>query len=318
MANQRRFRFGVVNETVLPPTAWLDHVRQVEQLGFDTFLIRDHFVPDFFGDQLAPLPALAAAAAATTRLRVGTLVLDNDYRHPVMLAKEAATVDYLSGGRLELGLGAGWLRSEYQAAGMTFERAGVRIDRLQEAIKITKGLFGEDPFTFNGDHYQVDALNGMPKPVQNPHPPLLIGGGKPRMLRLAGREADIVSLLTTSVASGTLKDDPTERLASSVEQKIGWIREGAGERFPDIELNLIPTVLFSNDRSDTAQQLIKRRNWDVSVDDVLEMPSLFIGTLDEIIEQMCRRRDQFGFSYYVISDTDIEMFTPIVARLSGS
>jgi probable F420-dependent oxidoreductase len=302
---------------MLSADGWIEHVREVERLGYDTFLIRDHFLSDFFGDQLAPIPALLAAASATSQLRVGTLVIDNDYRHPVMLAKEAATVDYLSGGRLELGLGAGWLRKEYEAAGMQFDRAGVRIDRLEEAIQIINLLFRDVEVNFAGDHYQVSGITIAPKPTQRPRPPLLIGGGKPRMLRLAGREADIVSLLTTSVASGTVVDDPTERLASTVEQKVGWIREGAGDRFTDIELNLIPTILFSNDREAVAQDLINRRGWDVSVSDVFEMPSVFIGTLDEIVDQMRRRRDRFGFSYYVISDAEMDAFAPILARLSG-
>src|SRR5689334_5596624 len=138
---QRRFRFGVINESMYPADAWLAHVRHIEALGYATFLIRDHFVPDFFGDQYAPLVALMAAASATTTLRIGSLVLDNDYRHPVMLAKEAATLDVLSGGRLELGLGAGWLRSEYNRAGLPFEAAGARISRLEEAIAIIRGLW---------------------------------------------------------------------------------------------------------------------------------------------------------------------------------
>jgi probable F420-dependent oxidoreductase len=312
----RPFRFGIINEQVKPREEWLAHVRRAEALGYDTFLIRDHFVPDFFGDQLAPLVALMAAASATTRLHVGTLVLDNDYRHPVMLAKEAATLDMLSGGRFELGIGAGWLRTEYEQAGMSFDSASVRISRLEEALHIIKGLFGDAPFSFSGQHYTIHNLNGCPKPACRP--PLLIGAGQKRMLMLAGREADIVGILTTSVASGTLSDDPTERLAASVRQKIEWIRDGAGERFSQIELCLIPTIAITDDRRRWAEQHIAENGWEgIAVEDVLDMPSRFIGTLDEIASDMLARREQYGFSYYVIADRYMETAAPLVERLSG-
>jgi probable F420-dependent oxidoreductase len=318
MANHRPFRFGVISEQVLPATEWLEHVQRVEKFGFDTFLIRDHFVPDFFGDQLAPLPALMAAAMATTKLRVGTLVLDNDYRHPVMLAKEAATIDYLSGGRLELGIGAGWLRREYESAGIPFERTGLRIDRLIESIQVLKGLLGGGPFSFNGEHYSIADLEIVPRPAQQPRLPILIGAGKPRMLRLAGREADIVSILTTSVVSGTLAADPSERLAGEVARKLEHVREGAGDRFDQIELNLIPTVQLVDDRDATVRQFRVERGWDdLSDRDVLEMPSVFIGSLDEIVQDMRERRERYGFSYYVFSDTQIDTAAPIVERLAG-
>ena len=314
----RPFRFGVINEMPLPSAEWLSHVKHVEDLGYATFLIRDHFVPDFFGEQFAPLIALTAAAGVTSRLRIGTIVIDNDYRHPVMLAKEAATLDFLSGGRLELGLGAGWLEREYESAGMTYDRAGVRIDRLSEAIQVVKGLFGDGPFCFAGSHYRIDRLDVFPKPVQRPHPPILIGGGKRRVLTLAGREADIVGILTTSVATGTVIDDPSERVAPAIREKLDWIRAGAGDRFDQIELSLIPTLLVTDDAPGRAAQLIEDRSWDgITVDDVLAMPSLLIGTLEEIVETIRQRRDEFGFSYYIVSDKIAEAFAPIVERLAG-
>ncbi len=316
MQSPHPFRFGVINEIMKPREDWLAHVQRVEALGYATFLMRDHFVPDFFGDQFAPLVAMMAAASATTRLRVGTLVIDNDYRHPVMLAKEAATLDYLSGGRFELGLGAGWLRNEYEQAGMAFDTARVRISRLEEAIQVIKGLWAEATLNFSGAHYQVQALNGFPKPAHRP--PLLIGAGQKRMLMLAGREADIVGLLTTSVASGTLSDDPTERLAESVRQKLAWIREGAGERFEQIELSLIPQLVIRDDRRKEAEAMIAKRGWQgIRVEDVLEMPSVFIGTMDEIAQQMVARREQYGFSYYVIPDARMEEAAALVKRLAG-
>jgi len=318
MTHPRPFRFGIVNERAHAPGAWTAQARRAENEGYATFLIRDHFVADPFGDQLAPIAALATAAAVTTRLRVGTLVIDNDYRHPVVLAKEAATLDVLSDGRFELGLGAGWLRAEYDKAGLSFDPAGVRIGRLEEAIHVIKGLFGKEPLTFAGRHYTIDALNGFPKPVQPPHPPILVGGGSPRILRLAGRLADTVGVLTASVATGVQVDDPADRLASRMVEKLAWIREGAGERFDGLELSLVIAPLVTDARRARADVLIRERGWTgVTVDDVLAMPSIFIGPVEQIVEEMLARRAEYGFSYYVIADRHLDAFGPIVARLTG-
>ena len=315
MSKRHPFRFGVINEQMKAPSAWFDHVRRVEALGYTTLLLRDHFVPDFFGDQYAPLVALMAAASVTTTLRLGTMVIDNDYRHPVMLAKEAATLDCLSGGRFELGIGAGWLRTEYEQAGLPFDRAGVRIDRLEESIRVMKGIWAEAPTTFAGQHYQVTGINGVPKPLQRPHPPLLIGGGKERMLKLAGREADIVGILTSDVSSGTLISDIRERMAAAVQQKIDWIRQGAGDRFDQIELSLIPTIIFTDDRRSHIESLIRQQGWDITVEAVLQMPSMLIGSVEEMAQDLQTRRESYGFSYYVVADDQMEAFAPVVARL---
>ena len=316
MSKRHPFRFGVINEQMKAPAAWFDHVRRVEALGYSTLLLRDHFVPDFFGDQYAPLVALMAAASVTTTLRLGTMVIDNDYRHPVMLAKEAATLDCFSGGRFELGIGAGWLRTEYEQAGLPFDRAGVRIDRLEESIRVLKGLWAEEPVTFAGQHYQVTGLTGVPKPLQRPHPPLLIGGGKERMLKLAGREADIVGILTSDVSSGTLISDIRERMAAAVQQKIDWIRQGAGVRFEQIELSLIPTITFTDNRRNYIETFIHQQSWDVTVEDVLQMPSMLIGSIEEMVRDLKPRRETYGFSYYVVADDQMEAFAPVVAHLS--
>jgi len=259
MSKHHTFRFGIINEHMTTREAWLAGAQRAETLGYATFLIRDHFAPDFFGDQFAPFAALMAAAMVTTTLRVGTLVIGNDYRHPVVLAKEAATLDLLSGGRFELGIGAGWLRSEYDQAGMSYDAAGLRVSRLAEAVRVVKGLFGCKPLNHDGKHYTIRGLNGYPKPAQRQGVPLLIGGGHQRVLTLAGREADIVGILTSSVASGTMTQDPAERLPESVSQKLEWVRQGAGERIGAIELNLVPSfivtavkVLPSNTYADVA------------------------------------------------------------------
>ncbi|MDZ4719234.1 MAG: TIGR03621 family F420-dependent LLM class oxidoreductase [Roseiflexaceae bacterium] len=315
---QHRFRFGVINEQIPAPADWFATVGQIEQLGYATLLIRDHFIADVFGDQLGPIAALAAAAAATTTLRVGTLVFDNDYRHPVLLAKECATIDYLSGGRFELGIGAGWLRAEYDQAGMPFETAGVRIDRFEEGLQVIKGMWADEPLTFTGKHYRIEALNGTPKPLQQPHPPILIGGGQRRMLTLAGREADIVSILTTSVASGAMVQVMSERTPDGVRQKLAWVRAGAGERFPEIELSLIPSIVITDTRRATTEAFIHSRSWDgVSVENVWAMPSVLIGSVEQIVDELQQRRDEYGFSYYVIGDDMAEQCAPIVARLAG-
>jgi probable F420-dependent oxidoreductase len=316
MGHARSFRLGVIHEQPQAPTAWASYLGRIEDSGFSTFLVRDHLVPDFFGDQPAPLVALAHTAALTTRLRVGTLVLAVDYRHPVMLAKEAATLDLLSGGRFELGLGAGWLRREYETAGLSFDSAGTRIGQLAEATQILDGLFGDRPFSFAGKHYTVTDLDGYPKPVQRPRPPLLIGGGRRRVLTLAGREADIVGILTTAVASGTVVDDASERLAEAVAQKLAWVREGAGARFPDLELSLIPTLVFREDRERAAADLIAARGWTgISPAEVLGMLAVFIGSVSEMADQMEEHRAGYGFSYYVVSDRQLDLAAPLVARL---
>jgi probable F420-dependent oxidoreductase len=313
----RPFRFGVIHEHMTTRASWVDAARRAEALGFATLLIRDHFVPDFFGDQFAPLVAMMAAADATTTLRVGTLVIDNDYRHPVVLAKEAATIDLLSDGRLELGIGAGWLEREYAVAGLPYDRAGVRIDRLEEALSIIKGLWGDGPVTHTGTHYQLDGLEGYPKPVQRPRPPILLGAGHPRMLRLAGREADIIGFLTTSVATGTVVDVPTSRMWSTVEQQIGYVREGAGDRFDQIELSSIITLIVTDQRRSATEQLIRERGWQgVTVEDVWTMPFIFIGSVDEIAAQMIERRARLGVSYFIVSDATMETLAPIVAKLA--
>jgi probable F420-dependent oxidoreductase len=318
MANQHAFRFGVINEQTAAPDAWIAHVRRVEAWGYSTFLIRDHFAPDYFGDQFAPFAALTAAACATTSLRIGTLVFDNDYRHPVMLAKEAATLDLLSGGRLELGLGAGWLQSEYDQAGMQYDPPGIRIQRLGEAIAVLKGLFAEAPLTFAGTHYTISNLNGFPKPTQRPHPPILIGAGHKRMLMLAGREANTVGILTTSVATGRVVDDPLARMADQVAEQIAWVREGAGARFDEIELSTVATLIITDQRRARTEQWIRERGWNgVTVEQVWDMPAVLIGSVDQLADDLHRRREQLGFSYYVVSDQSAEEATPLVARLAG-
>ncbi|HEX5994622.1 MAG TPA: TIGR03621 family F420-dependent LLM class oxidoreductase [Jiangellales bacterium] len=315
----RQFRFGVVGESVGTSADLVDSARRAEDLGYDTLLLRDHFVAEPFGHQLAPLIALTAAAGATSRLRVGTLVLANDYRHPVLLAKEAATLDVLSGGRLELGLGAGWLSAEYAAAGLTFDPAGDRVSRLEESIRLLKALFEGGPVTFEGRHYQISGLDSFPRPAQRPHPPLLVGAGSRRMLGLAGRHADIVGILPKALPNGTISEDISERTPATTAQKVAWIREGAGDRFARVELSMMISPVIAADHHGAAEQFAAERGWGPGLADlVLEMPSAFIGSVERITELMLARREEYGFSYYVVSDRAMQEFAPVVTKLAAA
>jgi probable F420-dependent oxidoreductase len=318
LKSQRAFRFGVIDESSLSREEWMQKAQRVEQLGYNTFLIRDHFIQGDFNHQLAPIPALMAAADATKTLRIGSLVFSNDYRHPVMLAKEAASLDMLSQGRFELGIGAGWLTSEYQQTGIPFDPPGIRVERLQEALHILKGVFADKPFTFAGKHYTITNLNSHPKPLQKPHPPLLIGAGSKRMLSIAAREADIIGILPKALTNGTISEDPIERLAETLAQKVEWIRQAAGERFDDIELSTVVTLEITRDQHNKAEQILHQRGWSgITAEQILEMPSMLIGSIDQITDKIQSLREKYAFSYFVIPDTCLEIFAPIVARLTG-
>src|SRR5712691_12906059 len=241
MEPRRAFRFGVACAWGDSRHDWREKARKAEQLGYATFL-----VPDHLQDHFAPVPALLAAAEATTTIRIGSHVFANDFRHPVMLAKEAATLDLLSDGRFELGLGAGWLRAEYDQAGLAFAPPGVRVGRLEEAIRLIKQLLSGGHTTFTGTHYTVTDLPGLPspylsgllKPVQQPHPPILMGGGGPRLLALAAREADIVSIVLRSRTDGSGLDR-TDFAAASMARKVRQVQAAAGERWTALELSTL-------------------------------------------------------------------------------
>lgn len=259
MRPARPFRFGVFAEAARSRDALLDTARRAEDTGYATFLLRDHFIAEPFGHQLAPLTGLAAVVDATKTLRVGTLVLSNDYRHPVILAKELATLDVLSNGRVELGLGAGFSQAEYDQAGMRFDRPGIRVERLEEAIRVLKGLFADAPLTFAGKHYSLTHFDGFPKPVQRPHPPILVGAAGERMLSIAAREADIIGFQTVSTTNGAVSNDPGVRLASNVAHKIEQVRLLAGSRFDRIELSMVVTVVIADRRLEAAEVFARKR-----------------------------------------------------------
>jgi probable F420-dependent oxidoreductase len=305
------FRFGVqAGGSVRSAAEWVGLARQVEDLGYSTLSIPDHF-----DDQLAPSVALMAAAAATTTLRVGALVWCNDYRHPVVLAKETATLDLLSEGRLELGLGAGWMRSDYEQAGMAYDPPGARIERMIEAIEILEGLFGDGPVTFDGTHYRIDGLEGTPKPVQRPHPPFLIGGGGPRMLRTAGRHADIVGINPNLHRGAITPDIGADVTAERYLEKVSWARQGAGDR--PIELNVRTfVVIFTDDRESTAEAMAGSMG--LSPEQALDSPLALVGTPAQMAEALIERRERFGFSYVTVGAREVAQFAPVVAQLAGT
>jgi probable F420-dependent oxidoreductase len=313
----RPFRFGVLGERIRSGEELLATARRAEALGYATLLLRDHFVPEPFGHQLAPMVALTAAAGATRTLRVGTLVLDNDYRHPVLLAKEAATLDLLSGGRFELGIGAGWLREEYRRAGMPFDAPGVRVGRLEESLKVLKGLLAGGPLEFAGAHHTVAGLEGFPPPAQRPRPPILVGAGSRRMLGIAGREADIVGILPRALPDGTISEALSERAPAAVAEKVGWVREAAGDRFDRVELSMVATVRVAGEPVLAAARLAAEEGWGGAAERVLEMPSVFLGPVERIVDQLHARRERYGFSYHVVPDGAMEAVAPVVERLAG-
>jgi probable F420-dependent oxidoreductase len=308
----RPFRFGVQTQTAASRADWIELVRKIEDRGYSTVTLPDHF-----NDQLAPAIALMAAADATELLRIGCLVWCNDYRHPVVLAKETATLDLLSEGRLEVGLGAGWMASDYEQAGMDYDSPGIRIERLVETVGILDGLFGDGPVDHQGEHYTITGIEGTPKPVQKPRPPLLIGGGGPRMLRTAGRLADIVGVnpnLRAGVINAETAQDTT---AERYEEKLGWVREGAGDRFDQIELQIrIFVASVTDDRRAKAEELAAGMG--MSTELGLRSPVALVGSPAQIADDLRERRERFGFSYIVVGADEFETFAPVVAELAGT
>ncbi len=313
MAHDRKFRFGVQTTGASTAKRFREKVRKVEDLGYSTLYAPDHFIDTV----LAPMVAMSVAAEATTTLRVGTLVLGNDYKHPAVVAKEAATLDVLSGGRVELGIGAGWMKVDYEALGLPYDLASVRIERLAEAIEAIKGSWGAGPCSFSGEHYTITEYDGIPKPVQQPRIPLLVGGGGQKLLRLAGREADIVGI-NPNLRAGTVSADAVQTsLASMTKQKIEWVREGAGDRFDDIELQIRYFVCaVTDDARGIAESLAPGMG--LTPDEALESGVALVGTVDEICDILVARREEWGVSYVVVGDDNFEAIAPVVARLAGT
>ena len=308
----RPFRFGINVRTAASAAEWADKARKVERLGYSVLLLPDHLT-----ELLAPFSALAAAAAATSRLRVGTGVLNNDFRHPVLTAREAATLDVLSDGRFELGIGAGHMQSEYAQAGLTFDAGATRVERLAEAVVVIKRLLEGEAVTFDGGHYRVTAHTLHPRPIQRPRPPLFIGGNAPRVLTVAAREADIVGLTGIAFRRGGARPDVSDFRATAVDACVRLLREAADTRFERLELNtLVQRVIVTDDRRKAAHELTAR--WpQLTADDLLASPYVLLGTVAEITDDLRARRDRWGVSYVMTHEPFMDALAPVVERLAG-
>ena len=314
----RPFRFLASTGDVVDARTLAGHARHVESLGYSAIVIPDHLL-----DQLAPIPALAVLAGATERLRIATFVLNNDLRHPAVLAQDLATLDVLSDGRLEIGIGAGWNAAQFAAIGIAFEPVGTRVSRLEEAVAVLKGLFADDPFSFAGTFYTLTEADGRPKPVQRPHPPLLIGGGGRRLLSLAGREADIVGLAPRiRWGSGPARVDPRSLTVDAASEKLEWVRQAAGARFDALEINVypsqFPSVITDHARAEATERaaaLSARSGIAISADELIASPHQYLGTVEALCDKLVGLRERLGISCFMLGDADA--MAPVVERLAG-
>jgi probable F420-dependent oxidoreductase len=313
-ARYKGFRFGVSARGGQSRSEWIEKARKIEALGYDTLT-----VPDHLADMIAPMPALISAAEATKALRVGTYVLNNDLRHPVLLARDTAAVDLLTDGRLELGLGAGSIRSEYNEAGLSFDEGQIRVARLAEAVTIIKGLLKGERLTFSGQHYRVTGHAIEPLPAQKPHPPILIGGNGRKLLALAAREADIVGFSgITFRDGGEGVPDLSGWRAAGLDARVKLVREAAGAvRFAQLELSaLVQRVIVTADRLGAAEAL--SGEWaQLSPEEFLASPFVLMGSIDQIVEDLLDYRQRWGITYYVVHEPYAEALAPVAARLAG-
>jgi probable F420-dependent oxidoreductase len=306
----RPIRFATQAGSAPSGQEWIDRAKRLEALGYDTIAMPDHMI----GGAWAAMPALAVAATVTQKLRVGTLVIDNDFRNPTVFARECATVDVLTNGRLELGIGAGWLDRDYQSTGIPFDRGRTRVARLAEAVTLMKRLFTEEQVTFSGEYYNVEKAECRPKPMQQPHPPFLIAGGGPDILALAGREANIVAIVAAGI-TGSGKTPPERFRLETMREQIGIVRDAAAARFADVELSMFLDCTLTNDREKTIAEMAEKGK--VEPDAVRNNAYRGIGTLREIRDHIVRVRDAIGVTYFCLRGPDVESLGPIVSELTG-
>jgi len=305
----RPFRFGVQANGAASAAEWRDLAKRAEAAGYDVLTMPDHFT-----EQLAPVPALMAAADATERLRIGALVWDNDYKHPVVLAKELATMDVLSGGRLEIGIGAGWMQSDYDQSGIPYDPAPVRIDRMIEGIEVIRGCMAPGTFSFSGRHYTITDYEGLPQPLMKP--PLLVGGGGPRMLRYAARQADIVGV-NPVLTSGRIDASTISSMsAEEVDAKVAIVHEAAGDRLAAIEMNIRAFLVAIGPDAAAATEGVSAM---VGVPEsmVAASPFALVGPPTKLAEDLLARRERWGFSYVIVGGENLDDFAPVVAALAG-
>ena len=310
MSQTRPFRFALSVGGTTGRDDFLATVRRAEDYGFDVISSADHI-----SARLAVLPLLMSAAEVSS-LRISPMVMANDYRHPVILAKDAATIDVLSGGRFELGIGTGWIEEQYEAAGIPYDSPRVRVDRFEEAIAVIKGCWGGEPFTFSGEHYQVDRVS-CPRPAQRPYPPLLIAGTGPRMLRLAGREADIVSVapMTRKMVGFDEFDGAVATSGDRMDEQLKWIREGAGSRFDEIELSVMAHHVEVGDDIDEIAAKIAA-NTRSTPGQIVASPHMLIGPSEHVTQSLLAHRERYGISYFVFLGGDLDAVGPIVEQLA--
>jgi probable F420-dependent oxidoreductase len=314
----RPFQFIAGLRRVVDRQTLIEHARTTESTGYSQLCIHDHL-----GPQLAPIPMLTAVALATQRLRVCPLVLNNDLRHPAVVAQELATLDVLSDGRLDVGIGAGWNVPEYAAAGIPFDRPALRIERMAEAIAVLRGLFGDGPFSFAGRYYTIANLDGQPKPVQRPHPPFIVGGTKERVVRLAAREGDIVGLdLRQDRAS--LPDAFPDRM----DVRAAWVRDEAGDRFGDLDVSVIrllgPIAITPNTNAAAkrvADAYQATTGLEIPPEDIIESPYSLIGTIPSLVDKLQRARARWGVNSYLVGwhdEPELGEIAPLIEQLAGT
>ena len=291
---------------------WIETAKKAEDLGYSALLMPDHF-----GDQLAPIAALSTAAAVTTTLRIGSLVFATDFRHPSVLAKEMATLDLLSEGRLEVGVGAGWMTEDYAWTGISHDRAGVRIDRMIEGIEVLRGLWGDETFSFDGEHFTITDMPGFPKPVQAGGPPIIVGGGGKRVLSTAARLADIVGV-NPNVGEGKIGAEAIASMSSdATEEKLSWVRAAAGDRFDDIEISILKFVtIVTDDRDGVAGKVGAGMGMDAAT--ILASPHTMVGSAEQLADELTEQRDRWQGSYVTVQSDAMDSFAPIVAALAGT
>ena len=322
------FRFGVQSYAASSAADWREQARTAEALGYSTFHLADHIIgpgPALSAtnhpvQNLASIPAMAVAAEATTTIGIGCRVFCADFHNPVILAKDLATLDMFSDGRLEVGIGAGWLQGEYEAIGVPFDPPGVRIDRLIETIAVLRACFGDGEVNVTGTHVHAVGFESVPKPVRREgrsRPPFMIGGGAKRILGVAGREADIVSLNFDNVSGKIGPAGVGSSTAEITAQKIEWIKAGAGDRFADIELEIGAYFTVITDARDATLAKMAPM-FALSPEQFADHPHALIGSVDSICEQIIERRERYGISYITVNRGNLESFAPIVARLAGS
>jgi len=306
------FRFAVQTAFAPDGKSWRERARQIEELGYSTL-----YIPDHFGEQFGPLVALTAAAEATDRLNVGALVLDNDYRHPLVLAKELATLDLFTEGRLEAGIGAGWMKSDYDESGMPYDSPGTRIDRMVEGLAVMKGLWSQPTFSFSGEHYTLTNAQGLPRPYSQPHPKIVIGGGGKKVLSIAAREADIVGVNPNLKSGYVGPEAAASSLPDPYRERIAWVREAAGDRIDEIELQVLTfLVQVDVDPNEAAANIAPLFGIEPAA--ALDIPLALLGSVDTIVETLQQRREEYGFNYIVVHEPEMEAFGEVVARLAGT